>query len=511
MSLTIKARVGLTSGLLAVMLVAIGSLGIYGLSRSNAALQNTFQNQMPAVRYVGDSVLGATQERTAARQAIEGIGSPALETAINQGMALRADSDKAWQTFMAIKKSKESLALAAGMQEKRLAMQQALDSVYAAARSNDGSKAMDQMLQVGTAYSALLKSREGLNTFLSTKASNGYDDATATMHLVMDFTIAALIAGVLLALWSWWSLGRAIGLPLRSALSHFDAISAGDLRARIAASSNDEMGQLMGGLSKMQASLVQTVSSVRTGSEAIATASQQIAAGNNDLSSRTEQQAASLQETAASMEQLTATVRHNTENARQANGLSSTAREAVVEGSEIVAQVVQTMAGINESSGKIAEIIGMIEGISFQTNILALNAAVEAARAGEQGRGFAVVAGEVRSLAQRSSAAAKEIKDLIETSGQRVQIGTDLVGRAGESMERIGGAIQRVTDIMGEIAAASDEQSRGIEQVNQAVSQMDEVTQQNAALVEEAAAAAGSLESQAAQLRDLVSVFKMAA
>ena len=511
MSLTIKARVGLSSGLLAVMLVAIGGLGIYGLNQSNAALENTFENQMPAVRYVGDAVLSATQERTAARMAIEAIGSPKLDDAIAQGLALRADSDKAWQKFMAIRKSKESMALATAMQDKRIAMQHATDAVYAAARAADGGLAVDQMLAVGTAYTALLTSRETLNTFLSTKARNGYEHATSTMNIVLGFTFAALLAGIALAFWSWWSLGRAIGQPLRFALGHFDAISAGDLRARIAAENNDEMGQLMGGLSKMQDSLVKTVASVRNGSEAIATASQQIAAGNNDLSARTEEQAASLQETAASMEQLTATVRHNSENARQANGLSSTARDAVVEGSDIVAQVVQTMAGINESSNKIAEIIGMIEGISFQTNILALNAAVEAARAGEQGRGFAVVAGEVRSLAQRSSAAAKEIKDLIETSGQRVQTGTDLVGRAGESMERIGGAIQRVTDIMGEISAASDEQSRGIEQVNQAVSQMDEVTQQNAALVEQAAAAAGSLESQAAQLRDLVSVFKLAA
>ncbi|MGF7188730.1 methyl-accepting chemotaxis protein [Robbsia andropogonis] len=511
MSLSIKARVGLTSGLLAIMLVAIGGLGIYGLNQSNAALKNTFKNQMPAVRYTGDSVLNATQERTTARRAMASMGNPKMEESISAGLALRADSDKAWSQFMAIKKSPESLALATAMQEKRIALQKAYDAVYASLRNNDAARASDEMVNVATNYAALLKSREDLNTFLSTKAENGYNAATSTMDMVMNFTIAAMIVGVLLAIWSWWSLGRAIGVPLRSALGHFDAISEGDLRARIAAASNDEMGQLMGGLSKMQESLVQTVSSVRSGSEAIATASQQIAAGNNDLSSRTEQQAASLQETAASMEQLTATVRHNTENARQASGLSSTARDAVLEGSEIVAQVVETMAGINESSGKIADIIGMIEGISFQTNILALNAAVEAARAGEQGRGFAVVAGEVRSLAQRSSAAAKEIKELIETSGERVQTGTNLVSRAGDSMDRIGTAIQRVTDIMGEIAAASDEQSRGIEQVNQAVSQMDEVTQQNAALVEQAAAAAGSLESQAAQLRELVSVFKVAA
>jgi methyl-accepting chemotaxis protein-1 (serine sensor receptor) len=265
----------------------------------------------------------------------------------------------------------------------------------------------------------------------------------------------------------------------------------------------------MQGLAKMQASLVGTVRSVRSGSESIASATKQIAAGNIDLSSRTEEQASALQETASSMDELTGTVKQNADNARQASSLAANASEIANKGSRVVAQVVGTMGEINQSSAKIADIITIIEGIAFQTNILALNAAVEAARAGEEGRGFAVVAGEVRSLAQRSSAAAKEIKGLIDTSVERVQSGTSLVDEAGRTMSEIIGAVQRVTDIMGEIAAASEEQSGGIDQVARAVTQMDEVTQQNAALVEEAAAAAQSLEDQAAKLRQAVAVFHL--
>jgi methyl-accepting chemotaxis protein-1 (serine sensor receptor) len=290
--------------------------------------------------------------------------------------------------------------------------------------------------------------------------------------------------GLATAALGWFLLRRAIMTPLAEALKHFAHISDGDLTHDVSIKTRDEMGQLLAGVATMKDKLAATVGTVRLSSEAIASASKQIAAGNTDLSSRTEEQAASLQETAASMEELTSAVKKNSENAKQASGLADNANVVANEGSVIVGQVVDTMAGIEESSTKIAEIIAMIEGIAFQTNILALNAAVEAARAGEQGRGFAVVASEVRSLAQRSSAAAKEIKGLIETSGNRVQAGTELVARAGETMQRVGTAIQRVTDIMGEIASASNEQSRGIEQVNQAISQMDEVTQQNAALVE---------------------------
>ena len=288
------------------------------------------------------------------------------------------------------------------------------------------------------------------------------------------------------------------------------AISAGDLRTRIRSARPDEIGQLYAALDEMQDALATVVGSVRGNAQSVATASEQIAHGNQDLSQRTERQAAALQQTAATMDELGSTVRNNADNARQANQLAHSASDVAVRGGEVVGQVVQTMKGINESSRKIADIIGVIDGIAFQTNILALNAAVEAARAGEQGRGFAVVAGEVRSLAQRSAEAAKEIKALIGTSVERVERGTALVDQAGRTMDEVVQSIRRVTDIVGEISAASGEQASGVSQVGQAVGEMDQATQQNAALVEQTAAAAESLKQQATQLVQVVSIFRLA-
>jgi methyl-accepting chemotaxis protein len=286
-------------------------------------------------------------------------------------------------------------------------------------------------------------------------------------------------------------------------------VADGDLSSRVLATGRNEISLLLQALDRMSDRLTTAVSNVRQNSESVATASAQIAQGNQDLSERTEQQASALQETAASMEQLGSTVKQNADNARQANQLARGASAVAVKGGDVVGQVVQTMKGINDSSKKIADIISVIDGIAFQTNILALNAAVEAARAGEQGRGFAVVASEVRSLAQRSAAAAKEIKTLIGVSVERVEQGTALVDQAGSTMTEIVASIQRVTDIMGEIGAASIEQSRGVAQVGEAVSQMDQATQRNAALVEESAAAAESLKGQAQQLVQSVAVFKI--
>ncbi|SIT39766.1 Methyl-accepting chemotaxis protein I serine chemoreceptor protein [Paraburkholderia piptadeniae] len=285
-------------------------------------------------------------------------------------------------------------------------------------------------------------------------------------------------------------------------------IATGDLTHIVSVRAGDS-SSMMAAMNEMQSRLQRAIGEIRQSAESIATATQQIAAGNGDLSQRTEQQAASLQETAASMEELTATVKQNADNARQASGLANNASEIATKGNEVVNRVIRTMTEINDSSRQISEIIGVIEGIAFQTNILALNAAVEAARAGEQGRGFAVVAGEVRSLAQRSATAAKEIKQLIGASVERVNNGYTLVEQAGTTMGDIMQAVRRVTDIMGEIAAASEEQSSGISQVGRAVTQMDEVTQQNAALVEQAAAAASSLQDQAARLRQAIGMFRV--
>ena len=317
------------------------------------------------------------------------------------------------------------------------------------------------------------------------------------------------VFGVLMGLAIAWLITRSITRPLNQAVVFAQTVAAGDLSSNIVVNSTDETGRLLQALKDMNESLRKIVGEVRLGTDTIATASSQIASGNLDLSSRTEQQASSLEETASSMEELTGTVKQNADNARQANSLVLSASAVAIKGGTVVAEVVSTMGSINESSRKIVDIISVIDGIAFQTNILALNAAVEAARAGEQGRGFAVVAAEVRNLAQRSAAAAKEIKTLIGDSVDKVEVGAKLVDQAGSTMQEIVDSVKRVTDIMSEITAASSEQTDGIEQINQAISQMDEVTQQNAALVEEAAAAAQSLQDQAANLSQVVSVFNL--
>ncbi|RZI42381.1 HAMP domain-containing protein [Herbaspirillum sp. HC18] len=323
--------------------------------------------------------------------------------------------------------------------------------------------------------------------------------------------IMLALAGVaiLVACVSAWRVTRSITHPLHYAVHVARTVAAGDLTSDIHVRSKDETGELMQALKDMNASLAKIVAQVRSGTETIANASGEIAAGNMDLSSRTEQQASSLEETASSMEELTSTVKQNADNARQANELAMSASEVAVKGGAVVAQVVDTMGEINESSRKIADIIGVIDGIAFQTNILALNAAVEAARAGEQGRGFAVVAGEVRNLAQRSASAAHEVRALIGSSVEKVESGAKLVNDAGATMQEIVESIGRVTDIMGEITAASVEQTAGIEQINQAIAQMEQATQQNASLVEEAAAASQAMQDQAMHLEALVDEFKI--
>jgi methyl-accepting chemotaxis protein-1 (serine sensor receptor) len=335
------------------------------------------------------------------------------------------------------------------------------------------------------------------------------EDNNSSYHQAIWVLVSVLVAVLAVIVVVWLGIHKTLIQPLTRVIDSIRHIAGGDLVKPIDVHGSNEMGQLADSLRHMQSELVRTVGEVRNGADAIYSGASEIAMGNNDLSSRTEQQAASLEETAASMEELTATVKQNAENARQASHLALSASETAQKGGKVVDNVVQTMRDITSSSQKIADIISVIDGIAFQTNILALNAAVEAARAGEQGRGFAVVAGEVRNLAQRSAQAAREIKSLIEDSVSRVDIGSTLVESAGETMDEIVNAVTRVTDIMGEIASASDEQSRGIDQVGLAVAEMDRVTQQNASLVEESASAAAALEEQASRLTQAVAVFRI--
>ncbi|WP_332860031.1 methyl-accepting chemotaxis protein [Janthinobacterium svalbardensis] len=374
-----------------------------------------------------------------------------------------------------------------------------LDAVVAAEQAGKGKAAMDAMrillADIGKTESMLLGQRGQEAAVLQSRT---------TLVLLGGGAIAALLACMLAIL-----LTRNITRPLVEAVALAQRVAQGDLSSDIVVRSQDETGQLMAALRDMNTALVGIVGEVRGGTDTIATASAQIAVGTMDLSSRTEQQASSLEETASSMEELTAAVKQNADNALAARSLASAASAVAVKGGAVVSEVVQTMGSINDSSRKIADIIGVIDGIAFQTNILALNAAVEAARAGEQGRGFAVVATEVRNLAQRSASAAKEIKGLIDDSVDKVGAGSKLVDQAGATMQDVVDSVQRLSAIIGEITDASEEQRLGIEQVNEAISQMDQVTQQNAALVEEAAAAANAMQDQAAQLSHAVQVFRL--
>jgi methyl-accepting chemotaxis protein len=402
-----------------------------------------------------------------------------------------------------------ALKLAADIEQQQKAYTDLRDKAFALKSS--GAEDLtgfvnSQLIPASDKYVQSIRNLLALQNEILNKANA---DATAIYargrNILLALGAAAILLGAMLA----WFISRSVTRPLSNAVAIARTVASGDLSSRIESTSRDETGQLLLALKDMNASLLQTVSEVRSGTDAIATASRQIAAGNLDLSSRTEQQASSLEETASSMEELTSTVKQNADNARQANSLAEAASNVATKGGDVIGGAVATMGEINGAAKKIADIIGVIDGIAFQTNILALNAAVEAARAGEQGRGFAVVASEVRNLAQRSATAAKEIKVLIDSSVERVEAGSKQVNEAGATMQDIVASVRRVTDIMGEIMAASQEQNAGIDQINQAIAQMDQVTQQNASLVEEAAAASAAMQEQAAKLAQTVSVFKL--
>ncbi|MFF7399305.1 methyl-accepting chemotaxis protein [Achromobacter sp. NPDC008082] len=512
----LKVRTGLMLAQLAVALAALVAIGLgWNSMRASAdtinALDSLSVRQSTLIKDAYTQMLRATiRADIAAAQRAAGDANGAADNS-RTVQQLIADANKKMEAFKGVPKVTALGKAAEGeLLSSFSSFSGALQAMMGALDKGDAATYLTlKNTQAGAASAAFFKQLNefagNINAFSEdqVQASRAQASTMAYVYLALAVLIVAVSLGAFLFM------NRVILRPLRAVSDSFDKIAGGDLTVRVEAGSSNEIGQLMAAVKRMQESLTRTVTAVRRGVDEINVGSREISAGNTDLSSRTEQQAASLEETAASMEQLASTVKQNADNARQANQLAASASDVAERGGSAVSEVVNTMQGISASSRKISEIVSVIDGIAFQTNILALNAAVEAARAGEQGKGFAVVAGEVRSLAQRSAQAAKEIKGLIEDSVSKVGAGSQQVERAGATMQEIVASVKRVTDIMGEISAASDEQSSGIDQVNRAVSQMDEVTQQNAALVEQAAAAAGSLQEQAERLVQAVAVFKI--
>ncbi|MCS3424322.1 methyl-accepting chemotaxis protein [Rahnella sp. BIGb0603] len=512
-NMRVGARLGAAFSLVILLLIIVSVTAVTKISAINASIDQIVNDRYVKVRLAFDVRDGVNNQIKFLRGIVIDTKNPEQ----NQKRYLQLD-DTIKQTNLAMSKIAAIQTTVTGKQKIK-ALQDASDAfesgkeaLIALARAGDMDGATEYVLRkLTTSQNAYLDLAIAFANSQDQQLQAEGKKAVADGHTAIELTLIFSALAILLAAAMGYFLTRSITRPLLNAVKVAENVAAGDLTTQIQVNSHDETGQLMQGLKNMNENLLKIVTEVRAGTHAINSASGEIAAGNLDLSSRTEQQASSLEETASAMEQMTATVKQNADNARQANQLAAQASRVAVQGGEVVGEVVNTMEGINASSRKIVDIIAVIDGIAFQTNILALNAAVEAARAGEQGRGFAVVASEVRNLAQRSASAAKEIKSLIDDSVLRVDNGTQLVAKAGATMAEVVSSVKNVTDIVGEIAIASNEQSTGIEEINKAINQMDEVTQQNAALVQEASSAAYSLNEQAERLSQAISIFKVSA
>ncbi|TXC95998.1 HAMP domain-containing protein, partial [Burkholderia pseudomallei] len=502
-------------GFMLVLVAAlVGGLGLYALNHASRSLDAIAHGDLPTIHTLDDASSYLLRSRVALdrfKTLSEAGNADEAKKVLARAQELYAKSTQNWQAYMAASKEGIDSALTDELAARYATLaKEGVEPEFAAAGAGDlAAYHAIADTKISPMFVAYDKAAAAVIAAYSKRAESRFDATQARISLMIALIAAGIAAAFLMVIGIRFALRGLIVQPLNVAIAQFERIAAGDLTQATRIAGNNEIGRLFQGIGRMQTAVGDMVKAVHRGAEAVDLGAREISSGNADLSARTESQAASLQETASSMEQLTGTVRQNAENARQASQLAVNASDIATQGGEVVGQVVTTMQDIATSSSKVADIIGTIEGIAFQTNILALNAAVEAARAGEQGRGFAVVAGEVRSLAQRSATAAKEIKQLIGDSAHKVQSGSALVERAGATMAEIVQAVRRVTDIMGEISAASEEQSTGIVQVNRAVSQMDAVTQQNAALVEQAAAAAASLEDQTRQMKQIVSAWRV--
>ena len=512
--LRISMRLTLLIGALSMALLILGGIALYGMSRAAESVRTVYEDRTIPAAQIGEVRYRQTHARLVITEAIANPTPEQLALTVKLVDDDISSVAATWKAYMATTLTPEEARLAQSYADDRKKYrEEGLLPIMAALRANDVKEAKRLNIEVIPGlFAPLVEKSNALSQLQLDVAKQEFENAKAIGTTLRNTAIAALALGIAFGLafgaLITRSIVRALGGEPTEVKDAADAIARGDLTATIAVRAGDE-SSVMAAMRRMADNLRRTVQSVRQNAESVASASAQIATGNADLSSRTEQQASALEQTAASMEELGSTVRLNADNAKQANQLASGASDVARRGGTVVNEVVETMRGINESSRRIADIIGVIDGIAFQTNILALNAAVEAARAGEQGRGFAVVASEVRNLAQRSAAAAKEIKTLISDSVDRVVQGSSLVDQAGATMQEVVQSIQRVTDIVGEISNANAEQNAGVAQVGQAVTSMDQVTQQNAALVEESAAAADSLKAQAQALVEAVSVFRL--